>query len=87
MLLFLIPYFISDIKYLFSKRKYQHVRDRYTSWAHLAFQGMNPIIFIVAVAYWALFLIDPKLLFGNTDYTKYPAINLNYLHGGNYIIM
>ena len=65
MLFFLVPFVLSDIKYLIKGKKSENVRDRYNSWTHLAFQGMNPVMFIVAAAYWVLFLIDPKLLFGN----------------------
>jgi hypothetical protein len=87
MLFFLVPFVISDIKYLASHKKIDNVHDRYSAWAHLAFQGMNPVVFIVAVVYQLLMAIDPRLLFGDADWTIYPWSMMQYLHGGNYLMM
>jgi len=37
--------------------------------------------------YWTLMYIDPKLVFGNRDYTKFDQLLLFYVHGGNWIMM
>lgn len=86
MFLFLIPQLLDDFKFIIKKGWYTHI-PRYSTFTLYAYQCMNPIIFIVMAMYWVLMYIDPKLVFGNRDWTSMDQVLLFYVHGGNWIMM
>jgi hypothetical protein len=65
MLWFMVPYLWTDLVN-FGKKGYS-----YPPLIDHIYQVMTPVISLVALTYWGMYAIDPRLLFGDRDQNEY----------------